>query len=78
MLTKKKGEAIGDCDGRMYPLSRFPFRKLSNLICSAGVRLYVVMKDFRINVSFSSILWSHDQGSRNRAALFSEKTSKNS
>ena len=59
MLTKKKGKAIGDCEGQIYPLSRFPFRKLSNLICSAGVRLYI-LKDFGTNVSFSSILWSQD------------------
>ena len=68
---------MGDCDGRMYPLSRFSFKNLSNSICSWGVRLYV-LKDFAINGCFNSILWSQDRGSGNRAAFSSENTSRNS
>ena len=54
----------------------FSFRNLSNLICSCRVRLYV-LKDFCMNPSFNSILWSQDQGLGNRAAFSSEKTSRN-
>ena len=66
---------MGDCDGRMYPLSKFSFIHLLSSICSSGVKLYV-LKDFGSNPSFSSILWSQERGSGNRSALASLNRSK--
>ena len=60
---------MGDCEGRMYPLSRLSFRNLSSSTCASGVKLYV-LKDFGWNPSFSSILWSQGQDSETGLPCF--------
>ena len=55
----------------------FPFKNLSSLICSCGVKLYV-LKDLGVKVSFNLILWSQGLDSRKCAAFSSEKTSRKS
>jgi hypothetical protein len=44
-LMKKTGEAIGDLDGRICPVSKFSLRKASNSFCSEGESGYTLQPD---------------------------------
>ena len=56
-LTKKKGEAWGELDGRIFPDARFSSRKSSVAFCSSGERGYTFLI-FGVKESSRLISWS--------------------
>ncbi len=70
-LTKKKGEANGDLEGRIRPDSRFSSRNLLSCSCSFQFRGYTLQSKVDFALGMSSIVWSHSfrSGSSSKFSL---------
>ena len=73
--TKKKGDAMGDFEGLMYPLARFSSINLFISLVSRRVRGYTLQSEGKKS-SLSSIAWSQGQDLGKRFALSLSKMSK--
>ncbi len=57
-LTKKKGEAKGDLEGRIRPDSKFSLRNVSSCSCSFQFKGYTLQSSIDFALGVSSMAWS--------------------